>query len=219
MKGLLRNHYYGAADSALVTLIFIAAIGIALLFSASSILLFVLGMTGAVLISFNAMSSFRKEESSRWKSYIITTPVKRKDVVKCRYIAHLAWVIVGILISFAFIGLTVLIHGNRFFYNPMREPFMVLAIALGIPILMGSIFYPLTYLLGTDKSEVIMIISLGSSIGITVGTIWVLDFIFGFSTLNTIEFLIGLSFYMLLATMLYIISYHVSVRINNKNEY
>jgi hypothetical protein len=218
MKGLLRNQFYGALSSAVVLLIFFVAIGIGLLISGNPSLLNIYALVTATAFTFNAISGFRKEASSKWSKYELTTPVGRKEIVKSRFINHALWVLAGIILSALFVVLTLAIHGNHYFYYDVRDPLMLFCCGTGIALLMGTIFYPSIYLLGTDKSEIIMIISLLGSVGITVGIIWMLNAAYDFQPVTDTEFYLNVMIYMMIVLVSFVLSYFLTTLIYRRRE-
>lgn len=218
MKGLLRNQFYGALGSAVVLLVFFVAIGIGLLISGNASLLNIYVLVAATAFAFNAVSGFRKEASSKWSKYELATPVRRKEIVKSRFISHTLWVLAGVMLSALFVVLTLSIHGNIYFYYDVRDPLMLFCCGTGIALLMGAFFYPSIYLLGTDKSEIIMIISLLGSVGITVGIIWMLNAAYDFQLVTDAEFYLNVAIYMAIVLVSFVLSYFLTTLIYRRKE-
>ncbi len=218
MKGLLKNQFYGALGSALVLLAFFVAVGIGLLISGNPSLLNIYVLVASTAFAFNAVSGFRKEASSKWSKYELTTPVARKEIVKSRYISHGLWVFAGIILSALFVVLTLAIHGNHYFYYDVRDPLMLFCCGAGTALLMGTLFYPAIYLLGTDKSEIIMIISLLGSIGITIGIIWILNAAYDFRSVSDAEFYLNVAIYMVILLVSFVLSYFLTTFIYRRKD-
>ena len=219
MKGLLKNQFYGAIGGAAVLIVFFGAVGAWLLISANPSLLNIYVLVIATAFAFNAVSGLRKESSSKWIRYQLTTPVTRRDIVKSRFVNHVFWVLVGVLLSALFVILALAIHGNQYFYYSIRDPLILFCCGTGIALLMGVIFYPVIYLLGTDKSEIIMIISLLGSIGITSGVFWAYNSVYDFKSVSDLKFYLGVTIYMVLVFVLLILSYFLTTVIYRKKEY
>mgnify|MGYP000551380036 CR=1 FL=1 len=218
MKGLLKNQFYGAIGSTMVLLIIFSVAGIGLIISGNPSVLTIYVLASPTAFAFNAVASIRKEAASKWNKYELTAPVRRKEIVKSRYIHHAVCVFTGILLSALFIGLTVVIHGNSFFYDVSRDPLTLFCIGTGIALLMGTLFYPGVYLLGTDKSEIIIITSLLGSIGITAGIIWLLNAAHGFHALSNPEFYLTLAIYMGIVIISFCLSYFLTTLIYRKKD-
>lgn len=219
MKGLIKNSIYGAMGSAYILFAFFAIFGIVVMITANSTLLLIFSITCVTGFAFNALSAFRKEAATNWRKYVITLPIRRRDIVKSRYIHHLIWVFVGMVIAVVFIVLTILIHGNLFFNDKIRDPFAIFWIDIGIPLLMGSVFYPLILLVDSDKSEILMVISLIVAVGLTAAFVWIVNMHFGFAPVNLTEFFIGMFIYIGMVSISFFSSYYISLIFINRKEY
>ncbi|HCC37053.1 MAG TPA: ABC-2 transporter permease [Treponema sp.] len=219
MNGLLKNCFYGALGSAKILLAFFLAAGMALLISGNPTLLNVFGLITATVFSFNAVSSVRKEAATKWNKYELTAPVRRKDIVKCRYINHIIWISVGIVLSAIFIGLTALFHGNNYFYYEVRDPLTLFCVNTATALLMGTLFYPAIYFFGTDRSEIMIILSVLGAIGLTLGTIWAINAGHNFSSLSDPEYFLCMVVFMAVAIASFILSYFLTNFIYRKKEY
>lgn len=218
MKGLLKNQFYGAWGSAVILLLFFLAIGIGLVISGNPSLLNIYVVVSSAAFSFNAVSGFRKEASSKWNKYELSIPVTRNQIVKSRFVSHALWTLSGIILSALFVLITLKIHGNMYFYYLVRDPLMLFSCGIGIALLTGSIFYPLIYFLGTDKSEIIMIISLLGSVGATIGIFWLLNAANDFQGLSDSEFYLIVTAYIAIVLVTFILSYFLTTLIYQKKE-
>lgn len=219
MKGLLRNNFYGAMKSAGIFLFAVAAVGLALLIVGDPVLLQLVVIISAAAASFVSISGFRKDASSKWSQYELTAPVRRKDIVKAQYISHAAWVSGGIILSAVFVVLAVLLRGNVYFFNVLRDPAALFCVSAGAALWTGTLFYPVTYALGADKNEVVMICSLLGAIGITYGIMWMVSAAYGFKQLSDSEFYTCIFIYVMTAIAFFLFSCFVSTSIYSKKDY
>ena len=218
MKGLLRNNYYGVIDGAKILLSLFAVMGIALLISGSSELFIIFALAPATLLAFNAVSSLRKDASTKWIKYELTTPVRRKDIIKSRYISHALWTLIGSFLPFIFVAFAILIHGNKFFYPEMRDPVACFSAGLSSALFIGVFFYPSVYCLGTEKNELLLILSLIGAIATTMG-IAILLYAGSDANLTDVEFFIAIVISLAIATAAYILSYFITTFIYPQKEY
>lgn len=219
MNGLLKNSFYGALGSAKILLAFFVVAGFALMITGNPSFLNIFGLITATVFSFNAVSGLRKEAATKWNKYELTAPVRRKDIVKCRYINHIIWVSVGVLLSAVFIGLTVLFHGNNYFYYSVRDPLTLVCVGSGTALFMGTLFYPAIYFFGTDKSEIIIIVSLLGAIGLSLGTMWIINAGYGFRSLSDPEYYLCMTIFMAVVIVSFILSYFATNIIYRQKEY
>lgn len=219
MKGLLRNSFYGTISGAIVSLGVFVGAGIVMLILGNYLLFLIFGLLCIVVFTFNAIASFRREISSNWVKYAITAPIKRRDVVRNQYINHMLWILAGTIVTAIFVGLIVLIHSFFIFESGPRDLLLLFCVGVGISLLIGSIFYPVICLVGTDKSEITMILSLVGGIGITAGIIWSINFYYGFEPINDAQYLIGMLIYVGIVIVLFALSYFLTKHLNQSKEY
>jgi hypothetical protein len=219
MTGLLKNHYYSALGSAKILFLFFLVIGFALLITGNSALLNGFALVSATAFTFNAVSGFRKEASTQWNKYELTVPVRRKDIVMSRYVTHSIWFCIGILIAVVFVVSTVLIHGNQYFYYEARDPLSLFSMGTGSALFMGTFFYPLIYLFGVDKNEILIVISLLGAVGTTLAIIWLINTGFGDNAVSDTVFFISILIFMAASIIAFIASFFITVCIYQKKEY
>lgn len=152
MKGLVYSQYY-ATQKALWTYL-----GIGLLLGTG---LTVMDLEGAynlislVILMFSisaAMDHLKNEAAADWYKYTVTLPVNRKEIVQ----AHYAYYFISVGLGLA---LVVLVFFVRYLLGMDDITQSLSAIMLGIGVcLFISIFYPCTYIVGADKSNVIQMI-------------------------------------------------------------
>ena len=158
MKGLLKNNFYGVIENLKIALAFVMLVGVLLLITGEATLLSAFSLIAPPIIALLMVSCVRKESASKWEKYKLTLPVRRKAIIESQYISHTIWSISGVVIVAVFMTLTVFIHGDQYFYYGFRD---AITLVLG-----GAFSYPLYYLWGAEKTEVILIISVIGSIGI-----------------------------------------------------
>ncbi|RCX06901.1 ABC-2 family transporter [Anaerobacterium chartisolvens] len=219
MIGLLKNNFYGAIGSAFFIFAVFVTAGLALLITGNPSLLNLLVILSGTAFSFNAIAGFRKEAATKWNKYELTMPVRRKDIVKSRYIGHVSWIIVGIVLAAVFVGFTLLVHGDRYFYHVVRDPLTLFCLSVGIALLLGALYYPAIYLFGADKSEVLIITGLLGAVGIAFGIIWLINAGNDFQSLADPEYYLFISVFMGIIVSLFALSYLLTIFVFNKKEY
>ena len=164
------------------------------------------------------ISCLRKESASKWEKYKLTLPISRKDIIESQYISHTIWSIAGVAVVAVFMAFTVIIHGDQYFYYGFRDA-ITLVLGGGIlAILIGAISYPLYYLWGAEKTEVILVISVIGSIGIVFALTMLVN---TFSDGNVSDTLYYISLVIVTAVTIiaYVSSYFISKCIFQKREY
>ena len=174
MRGLLINNYYAVRANAKVFSGFMLLLGLFAAAVISQSLLIGYIFLAVIGFSVNMSSSLRKEFISKWGKYKLTAPVRRADIVKSHFISQLIWLFVGMAFAGAVVGL---LHGFPFDRN--TDILLLFAAGVGISLLMVAIFFPLFYLTGEERSEVVLGISLLAAILIFMGLVSLINLYFG----------------------------------------
>lgn len=167
------------------------------------------------------MSTFSYDEYNKWNSYLLTMPIKKKNVVKAKYLFTILIVffatILGIILSI-FISLVKDTFVLSNFLNTVGISSFYGIIGLFIFV---SLIYPLLYKFGSEKGRIyvmgliafiVMIMLVISSLSNSIG-IHIPDSFISFIK-NNIIYLSAI-----MTVVLYFISYFISVRIYSKKEF
>lgn len=213
MKGLFLDNFYKTISSMKLfgLLVLIVAIILLAIGDYNTLPLFV--YISITALSVNAVSSMRKDADAKWNKYELVLPVTRKDIIKCKYLSYLFWVLIGTVIAAIFISLAVLIHGNIYFAYGFRDVFTLFAFGIGIAVIVGALFYPMAYLFGVDKSETLLVISVIGSVGLAVLLTWLIN------QVDALIYYPGLGVFVLAYILIYLASYLVTGSIYNKKEF
>ncbi len=164
MKGLLKNVFYASVGNAKVLLALLLVLGAGLCVTGNGALLGGMLLFSAATFAVAAAAPLRR--NGRWDRFLLTLPVRRRCIVQSQYAGFLALCLLGTALALAFVGLTVLIHGNLYFYPGMRDFWSMTVFGLFGALLMGALFYPLHYLLGAERNEAALLIALIAAVGI-----------------------------------------------------
>ncbi len=169
MRGLLRNNFYATLAGAKAFAAVAVLLGIFVVAMDNAIPSLIIGYMLLVMIGFslNSIASIRKESATKWGKYKLTAPVKRTDIVKSFFASQLLWLSVGIGFAALAVASSVALHGYPF--DRDTDIFMLFVVGIGISLFMGAIFFPIYFLGGEERSEVILVVSLLGSIGIIMG--------------------------------------------------
>lgn len=219
MKGLLKNNLYGVIENIKIVFAFITLLGMALLFTGEASLLNIFSLIVAPVVAVLTISCLRKESSSKWSKYKLTLPVKRKEIVKGQYISHFLISLAGMLTVALFILLTVLIHGNQYFYYGSRDAVTLILLGGILSILIGAIAYPLYYLWGAERTEIILVLSVVLSIAVIMGLSIFVNFFTGSGDVSDTVYYISLSAIMAITVLIFLLSYFLTCQIFKYKEY
>ena len=109
----------------------------------------------------NIGASLRADEISKWSKYEITLPVSRSNLILAKYISIVLLLLLGILMGTVTILLSFL-NGHS-----MSLPTLLRGFEVGLTLSFFSIavMYPLVLKLGTEKNELILLLSTFGAIG------------------------------------------------------
>lgn len=218
MKGLLRDNFYAAYANEKVYFIimFLAGIFVAVVNPDTDVFIRNYMLICLIGFSFVALDSLRKDGTCRWEKYKLTVPVTRANIVKSCYIGQLIWIVIGILFSGVSVGLSVLLHGIMF--DRSVDIALVFSIGTSISLFMGAIFFPLFYLCGDERKEVVLVISILSAIALAAGLVRLVNTLFG-PKMPVWQILLSAFAVLICAALTFGLSYVLAVGIFRKKEY
>lgn len=207
MSGLFRNNFWASWLNARIFLVFMTAMGIAVMVLPVQTLQMYFVIIGIVGFSVNAAAAAGNEFSSRWGKYKLTLPVKRADIVKSLYLNQLLWIIVGLLFAGIVTALSCMLH--RVSFGQIAGMLSLFVLGTSISLILGAIFIPLIYLAGEDKIIVFLVISLLCAVGIAAVLFNIMD----------AAPLLGTAVMLAASLLLFILSCPLTIRIFKGKEY
>lgn len=172
----------------------------------------------APVMAILAVSCLRKESASRWCQYKCTLPVRRKDIVKSQYISHAVCGAAGCAAVALFLTVSVLIHGNVYFYYGFRDA-VTLVLGGGIlAFLIGAVAYPLYYWWGEERAEIAMVLAVLGAAGIVVALSMLANVIVQGETVSDFTYYVSLVIILAVTAAAYMGSYAISAMIYKKVE-
>ncbi len=216
MKGLIRNNIYTVEGSLKSTLLIslIAAVVLAVItrFTTDNGPL-LSGIIGGNMGGFGAltMTIIQKDAASKWNKFELTMPVRRKDVITARYISSMLYILIGIVMALVS---ALLFHLSTGALNLERMSYGFV-FGWGFALSMPTFVIPLVLILGTDRTEPIIVVSVIAGLVLFFGYSAVFSPFF--SNLEYSNFLFRSS-YMIFCTVLFVLSYLISCRIYQKKE-
>ena len=218
MRGLFRNNFYAALLSAKAFAGIVVLAGMFVVAMDNTIPSLIIGYMLLVMIGFsmNSIASIRKESATKWGKYKLTVPVRKRDIVLSFFASQLLWLAVGIGFAGVGIVLSVALHGNPFDRN--TDIFMLFVVGIGISLFMGAIFFPLYFLGGEERNEVILLVSLLGGIGVIMGLTTLIRIMYP-GNMTTWQIVLSGIFMMVCAVAAFAASYPVSVGLFKRKEY
>ena len=218
MNGLLRSNFYATIDSARIVVVMLLVLGVLLVASGSASLLSILTLASAPLLALMAVASQRRENQSKWSRHKLSFPVRRREIIKSQYLSHLFWSLGGTAMAALFLALTLLVHGDRYFYYGFRDALTLVLCGAILAMLIGAIAYPLILLLGYARIEVAMLSGTIGAIAIVLALSMMINIFTEGGNISNNTYYISLVFITLVTTALCCVSYCFAVRLFEKQE-
>lgn len=219
MNGLLKNNFYGMIENVKIAIVFVLILGITLLISGNDTILNIFCIISTPAIAILSLSCLRKESASKWQKYKLTLPITRNAIVNSQYISHIILCLTTTAIISLFIILTVCIHGNQYFYYGFRDVVTLLMTSFVLSILIGAISYPLCYLWGAERIEVITVFSVIGAVAIVLGLSLIINLMFDRSSITNTIYYISLASILVITLVIFILSKIASCIIFKRKEY
>lgn len=217
MKGLIRNNFYSMEDSLKLTsaINIMMAIGVSVLgifnsFARSWIAIVILLQMGSYAVQ--VASTLQRDVSSQWNKFEITMPVRRKDVVKAKYICFILNGVLGIAAAL----LTVIISQLLQIDINVEKVFLGITFGIVITFALPALMYPLLLIFGVDKTEMVLSISVILISILFVGYSVIFNYIM--PDLSVYSNLVFRCSIIVISIILFIISYMFSVILYKKKE-
>lgn len=100
-------------------------------------------------------STFSYDEFNNWDAYAISFPVKRKDIVKAKYLSGI------IMMLLAFLVTVVILIGISIFKDmPIVDAIKSIVTTISIILVFESLMLPFVYKFGSEKGRIISIVGL-----------------------------------------------------------
>lgn len=212
MKGLILNNLYSIRKSTKTSSILAIAAVIVLVMTQHNIALRIALFLPFLLIPVQAFEVLKQDAMSGWNKFEITLPVTRSQIVGSKYSTFLLL----FMCSFMLI-MVVFVITDQFMYSVIDQVFFnFLCRGMGIILCLAASTFMLTYKLGTEKSDSIMISSMGFTFSMFFGLSILIEMILG--NINYIDEIFSVTFLTLAAISL-LISYIFSVQIFKKKDF
>lgn len=173
MSGLFLNNYYSIRKSARSSIVLACAVLIILVLTKEPIALRAALFLPFLLIPVQAFEVLKMDALSGWNTFEVTLPVTRRQIVASKYAIFICFVAISVLL----IG-TVFFLTHMFYYPVIDATFLNFGLrGFGIVCCLAASTFPLTFKLGTEKSDSIMMMSTGFTFAMFFGLPLILSMI------------------------------------------
>lgn len=212
MKGLIRNNFYSMESNVKISFIIAMFLSVVAFFVKHSAFIQMIIAMQVFIFIVNVGTSLHADVVSKWNKFERTLPVKYNEVIKAKYISFAILFAFGVIMG-SITAISVFVRSG---FSNMQSVLYGYEFGLTLATTTAGIMYPLMLKIGTDKNELIMILSAITSIGLLVLISAILTPLTG--EMNMKHSIVGIVS-MVVALAIFIISYFVSIRIYHRKEF
>ncbi|MCI9021459.1 MAG: ABC-2 transporter permease [Eubacterium sp.] len=212
MKGLIRNSFYAMENSLKISFFIAAFLSVMPCFAKNSSLIPVTISVQIYIFAMSIGTSLHADAAAKWDQFEITLPVPRNGIVKAKYIFYLLLMAAGLCMG----SLTAAVSAAAGL--PLDYLGLAYGFAHGLTLSAVSIglMYPVMLKFGTDKNEMVLLLSAFCAVAFTIAAAAVLSpWTNGMNLHHPLTFTV----FTLAAILIFAASYLLSVRIHRKKEF
>lgn len=214
MKGLIRNSFYSMENNIKLSLVLSLVLVLTALFLKKQENISLINMLISVQIFVfiaNIGTSLHADEVSKWNKFQRTLPVSKASVIFARYLSFSSLILMGLVCSM----LTGILALSRIPSLHVQDLLWGYGYGLTLSILVACFMYPVMLQFGTEKNELILILCAFITISLMLLIAFLLSPLTGGMKLHA-PLVVIVS--MLMAVLLLIVSYFVSLKIYSEKE-
>lgn len=212
MKGLIRNNFYSMESNVKISFIIALFLSVVAFFVKHSAFIQMIIAMQVFIFIVNVGTSLHADVVSKWNRFELTLPVKHNDIIKAKYISFAMLFLLGVVMG-SITAISVCVTSGL---SNMSSVLYGYEFGLTLAATTAGIMYPLMLKIGTEKNELIMILSGIASIGLLVLISAILTPLTG--EMNMKHSLVGIVS-TIVALTIFVISYFVSTRIYRQKEF
>lgn len=152
MKGLILKDLYITKNNSRFYLLILGLFGIVSLAQGDGGMSFL--PFCVILFSVLVISSLSYDELAKWDRLALCMPITRRQVVASKYVLHLIFTAVGVLLGLLIGVLSLLIHDD----GDYRALLTLVATSAAIALVYGALVLPLIFRYGPEKGRIMIIL-------------------------------------------------------------
>lgn len=212
MKGLIRNNFYSMEGNLKISFAIALFLSVVSFFIKNSGFIQMIIAMQIFVFTVNIGTSLHADVLSKWNKFERTLPVKFSDTIKAKYFSFLMLFLFGIIMG-SITAISIYITSS---FSNIQSVLYGYSFGLTLSVTTTGIMYPLMLKIGTDKNEMILLLSSIAAIGLLVLVATILSPLTG--EMNMKHSLVGIVS-MIVALLIFIGSYFVSVKIYQNKEF
>ncbi len=212
MKGLIRNNFYSMENNIKISFSIALFSAVVSFFVKQDVLIQMIIAMQLFIFIVNVGTSLHADVVSKWNKFELTLPIKSNDIIKAKYISFAILILLVIVMG----SITAIYAYVTSGVSNVQSIFYGYEFGLTLSAATAGIMYPLMLKLGTEKNEMIMILSAIAAVGLLVLLSAILTPLTG--EVNMKHPLVGIVS-SIVAVVIFIGSYFVSVKIYRHKEF
>ena len=212
MKGLIRNNFYSMENNIKMSFIIALFLTVVSFFVKHDAFIQMIIAMQLFIFIVNVGTSLHADVVSKWNKFERTLPIKYNDIIKAKYISFAILILLGIVMG----SITTIYAYVTNGYSNVQSIFYGYEFGLTLSANTAGIMYPLMLKIGTEKNEMIMILSAIAAVGLLILLSAILKPLTG--EMNMKHPLVGIVS-AIVAVVIFIASYFVSVKIYQHKEF
>ena len=212
MKGLIRNNFYSMESNLMVSFIMAAALVFSPLIINNEAVYPMIIAVQVFLFVVNTGTALHADEVAKWNKFELTLPIKRNAIVGAKYITFAILIFSGLFISFC-TAICINLSGQIWNFSSILWGYEY---GLALSVISVSLMYPIILKIGTEKNELVLILSAFVAIGLMCLIAAVLSPLTG--EMNLQHPLVGMVS-ISVSLLMFVISFVVSVSIHKNKEF
>lgn len=212
MNGLIRNNFYSMESNLMVSFIMAAALVFSPLIINNPTVYPMIIAVQVFLFVVNTGTALHADEVAKWNKFELTLPIRRNTIVGAKYITFAVLIFCGLFIS-SCTAICINLSGQVWKLSSILWGYEY---GLTLSFISVSLMYPIILKIGTEKNELVLILSAFAAIGLMCLIAAVLSPLTG--EMNLQHPLVGIVS-ISVSILMFIISFMVSVSIHKSKEF
>ena len=171
MRGLILNNFYLIKDNLRIGIILVSILLLTYICYPSQVILFTFVFIALFLPSCFCLNAVMISKSSRWNYYEKSMPFKDNKVILSRYLNFIIISVIAIVLILLVGGIRNVLSDVQFLEQTIRLPgmrvftvFEMIKTYFFQSHFLNILYFPLIYLLKTDKMDTVILVSVGVSL-------------------------------------------------------
>ncbi len=162
MSGLIRNNFYAMESNLKISFIMAAALVFSPLIINNATIYPMIIAVQIFLFVVNTGTALHADEVAKWSKFELTLPVKRSAVIGAKYVTFAILIVCGLLIGLC-TAVCINLSGQTWRFLSILWGYEY---GLGLSIISVSLMYPIILKVGTEKNELVLLLSAFAAVGL-----------------------------------------------------